>query len=174
MRFGFPSVSEPRDWSLPTSKGPLVVERYDFEKSSAGTSAHPESDRLSDPKHLHAWSDGRPPATELVFIDPAVEDIEGLIAGLRQNVEPCVLDDCSPAIAQMATALRGKVAQVEAIHIIAHGRPGEVSFSAGAVSLETVGAYAADLDLIGRSLGTPAKCCCGAATPAKALAALRS
>src|SRR4051812_30865514 len=85
----------------------------------------------------------------------AVEDIEGLIAGLRQNVEPCVLDDCSPAIAQMATALRGKVAQVEAIHIIAHGRPGEVSFSAGAVSLETVGAYAADLDLIGRSLGNP-------------------
>src|SRR4051794_29933391 len=108
MRFGFLSVFPDRAIDrCQRRRVQLVVKRGDSEKSNAGKPARPEGARRGDPKHLHDWSDGRRPTTELVFIDPAVEDIEGLIAGLRQTVEPCVLDDCSPAIAQMATALRG-------------------------------------------------------------------
>ena len=52
----------------------------------------------------------------------------------------------------MARAVKGR-AGLEAIHVIAHGRPGEVSFGAGALSLDTVDEYAAELSEVGLILG---------------------
>src|SRR5438094_1617726 len=45
---------------------------------------------------------------EVVFIDPAVSDVETLLAGLRPGVQPVLLDATRPAAAQMAAALAGR------------------------------------------------------------------
>jgi large repetitive protein len=53
---------------------------------------------------------------------------------------------------QMAEALRDR-GRLASIHILAHGQPGEVSFDAGPLSLETMGEQATELAAIGRALG---------------------
>src|SRR5262249_45829557 len=44
-------------------------------------------------------------------------------------------------------------ADVGVVHIVAHGRPGEVSFASGSLSLATIADQAAELAAIGRALG---------------------
>ena len=70
---------------------------------------------------------------------------------MRPEVEPILLDTNSPALAQIAAELRGRSA-LDAVHIIAHGAPGEVSFSAGRLSIESIDDYADDLAAIGDAL----------------------
>src|SRR5947209_6842273 len=89
---------------------------------------------------------------EIVFIDPAVTDIPSLIAGLRPGVLPVLLGGATPAPEEMARALRGRDG-LDAIHIVVHGRSGELSFSKGALSLASIGQYADDLAAIGDALG---------------------
>ena len=90
--------------------------------------------------------------TEVAFIDPAVADLDVLLGGLRPEVEPILLNATEPAPRQMARALAGRRG-LEAIHIIAHGAPGEVSFAAGALSADSVDEHAADLAALGARLG---------------------
>src|SRR2546423_14946391 len=86
---------------------------------------------------------------EIAFIDRGVDDLATLLAGIRPDVEPILLSDNEPAPRQMARAVQGREGQLDAIHVIAHGRPGEVSFSAGALTLETNDEYATDLAAAG-------------------------
>jgi len=88
---------------------------------------------------------------EIAFIDAGIDDIEALIAGLRPDVAPVLLSPYKPALVQMADALRG-VVELRAIHIVAHGRPGEVAFASGALSVENLGAYSSELVAIGAAL----------------------
>jgi hypothetical protein len=88
---------------------------------------------------------------EIAFIDCEVSDFNTLLAGLRPGVEAVVLTAARSATAQMATVLRER-SGLKAIHVIAHGRPGEVSFGAGPLSLETIDAQATDLMSIGEAL----------------------
>lgn len=89
---------------------------------------------------------------EIVFIDRAITDLDSFLAGLRPDVEPIILDSHQSAPAQIAKALCGRSA-LAAIHIVAHGQAGEVSFSSGALSLESVNDHADELAAIGQSLG---------------------
>jgi hypothetical protein len=70
------------------------------------------------------------PKREIAFIDRGVKDLATLLAGIRPEVEPILLSNDEPAPRQMARAVQGREG-LEAIHVIAHGRPGEVSFSGG-------------------------------------------
>ena len=92
------------------------------------------------------------PKREIAFIDRGVDDLATLLAGIRPDVEPILLSNDEPAPRQMARAVKGR-AGLEAIHVIAHGRPGEVSFGAGALSLDNVDEYAAELSEVGLILG---------------------
>jgi hypothetical protein len=84
-----------------------------------------------------------------------------LLKGLRPEVGAILLDDATPAPAQIARALaregapdRGRPARsLEAVHVIAHGREGEVSFAAGALSLTNLAEHADDFERIGELLG---------------------
>src|SRR5215475_6657134 len=87
----------------------------------------------------------------IAFIDRNVDDLDTLLAGISPEVEPILLSDDEPAPRQMVRAVNRR-ADVDAIHVIAHGRPGEVSFGAGALSLDTTGEHAADLAEVGRIL----------------------
>ena len=89
---------------------------------------------------------------EIAFIDRNVDDLGTLLAGIRPEVEAILLSKDEPAPCQMACAMRGREG-LEAIHVIAHGRAGEVGFAAGALSLESLAGYAVDLGAIGRALG---------------------
>ena len=88
---------------------------------------------------------------QIAFIDCAVADIETLRAGLRPGIEAVMLSSRQAAPRQIAIAMQGRC-DVEAIHIIAHGQPGEVSFGAGALSLETIEEHRSHLAEIGRAL----------------------
>ena len=93
---------------------------------------------------------------EIAFIDRNVDDLETLLAGLRPELDPILLSDDEPALCQIARLVRCWDA-LDAIHVIAHGRVGEVSFSAGALSLESLAGHAADLRAIGQALGNDGK-----------------
>ena len=89
--------------------------------------------------------------SEIVFVDPSVDDIETIVCSLRAGVEAIVLDRAIPAARQIVLALRG-FHDLEAVHIIAHGAPGQVNFSAGEWSLATLEDDADDLAAVGRAL----------------------
>lgn len=88
---------------------------------------------------------------EMVFIDRNVTDLNTLLAGMRSDVDTVLLTGEEPAILQIARTVQGRE-QLSAIHIIAHGRAGEISFDAGALSIETLNEYSVNLAEIGQAL----------------------
>ena len=90
--------------------------------------------------------------TEIAFIDLNVSDIDTLIAGFRPEVDWVRLDQSEPAPRQIARALDGRNG-LAAIHVLAHGEPGEVSFGAGALAFDSIDEHAAELGTIGTALG---------------------
>src|SRR5215475_11846017 len=89
---------------------------------------------------------------EILFVDCSVPDIETVFHGLRPGVEAILLDAARPAAAQMAAALAER-RDLDAVHVMAHGAPGEVRFAAGTWSAETLAAEAGELSVIGNALG---------------------
>src|SRR5262249_56144428 len=81
---------------------------------------------------------------EIIFIDRNVDDLETLLAGLRPELDAILLSDDEPAPRQMSRLVRGRDG-LKAIHVIAHGRVGEVSFSVGALSQESLSGHPAVL-----------------------------
>ncbi|MDP2902113.1 MAG: DUF4347 domain-containing protein [Methylovulum sp.] len=88
---------------------------------------------------------------EIVFIDQNVTDLNTLLAGMRPDVDAVLLTNAESAITQIARTVQGREA-LAAIHIIAHGRAGEVSFAAGALSVETLPDHSTELAEIGQTL----------------------
>lgn len=91
-------------------------------------------------------------ASEILFVDPSVSDLGTILANLRPRAEAIVLDATRPAARQMALALEGRDG-FDAVHVIAHGAPGRVCFSAGEWSAGTLHDDELDLAAIGRALG---------------------
>ena len=89
---------------------------------------------------------------ELLFVDPGVSDIATLLDHLRPGVEAILLDPVRPAARQIAAAVAGE-RDLDAVHVIAHGAPGRVSFAAGDWSAATLEDEAEDLAAIGQALG---------------------
>ena len=67
---------------------------------------------------------------EILFLDPAVADPGTMLGALRPGVAAIRVDDRRPAARQIAAALAGR-RELAAIHLVAHGGPGRVDFSAG-------------------------------------------
>src|ERR1700752_5209849 len=97
---------------------------------------------------LESSSMSRTYKREIAFIDPGVDDLQTLLNDMRPDVEPILLSADEPAPQQMARAVRGREG-LEAIHVIAHGRPGEVCFGAGGLSVESLEDNARDLATLG-------------------------
>ncbi len=89
---------------------------------------------------------------EIVFIERNVTDPDALLAGMRPDVDAVLLTDAEHAIVQIARAVQGRD-DIAAIHIIAHGRAGEVRFAGGTLSVETLNDHRTDLAKIGQALG---------------------
>ena len=94
---------------------------------------------------------GRQTASEIAFIDPGLTGIESLISGLRPGIEVHLLSSGREATQQIAASVSGR--HFQTLHILAHGQPGEVAFSAGTLALEALCAHSSHLEDIGRALG---------------------
>ena len=88
---------------------------------------------------------------EIAFIDAGVADLDQLIAGLRSEVEPIVLQATRSATEQMARALEG-ASGLAAVHVIAHGGEAEIRFAGGALSLENMDQHTDALAVLGLAL----------------------
>ncbi|MER8492714.1 DUF4347 domain-containing protein [Mesorhizobium australicum] len=93
-----------------------------------------------------------PRPSEILFVDPSVADLGAILRNLRPGVEAILLDAERPAARQMAQALEG-LDGLDAVHVIAHGAPGRVSFAAGEWSARTLDEDGVDLTTIGQALG---------------------
>src|SRR5207249_2684385 len=89
--------------------------------------------------------------TEVLFIDPAVSDIEIIVAELRPDVDAVLLESGRPAAQQMAEALVCR-SGLAAVHVIAHGAAGQVHFGAGHWSAATIAHDSGHLAAIGHAL----------------------
>ncbi|QKC78798.1 DUF4347 domain-containing protein [Mesorhizobium erdmanii] len=121
-----------------------VVPRFD------GRQIHPLPAAAPDRPNARADAP-RPRPSELLFVDPSVSDLGTILANLRPQVEAIVLDAARPAARQIALALEGRD-DLDAVHVIAHGAPGRVSFAAGEWSARTLDDDAVDLAAIGQAL----------------------
>src|SRR5438477_13148390 len=77
------------------------------------------------------------PAKEIAFIDCGVPDLGTMLAFVRPDVETRLLSPAEPALPQLLRSLEGRT-DIAAIHVIAHGRSGEVAFASGCWSEETL------------------------------------
>jgi Domain of unknown function (DUF4347)/Tryptophan-rich Synechocystis species C-terminal domain/Putative esterase len=89
---------------------------------------------------------------ELAFVDPTVTHQGILAKAWRDDVEAIVLEPTGSADEQICAALESR-SGVKAIHILAHGRPGEIGFASGRLSTVTLDRWSSALDKMKASLG---------------------
>ena len=101
--------------------------------------------------HLTTRPAVRSNARELAFVDPSVADLGALLRGMRPQIAVSVLSGAEPVPREMARVL-ARHQEIDVLHVIAHGQPGEVSFAGGALSLESLDDHRDDLARIGLAL----------------------
>jgi hypothetical protein len=89
--------------------------------------------------------------SEVVFVDPGVTDPQSLMQGLRTGVEFVMLDGSKDGVAQIAAYLQGK-SGIQAIHLVGHGRAGEIYLGSSVLGNGTLGGYSSELSKIGSAL----------------------
>ncbi|MFM7932356.1 MAG: DUF4347 domain-containing protein, partial [Pirellula sp.] len=90
-------------------------------------------------------------ASEVVFVDPGVTDPQSLMRGLRAGVEFVMLDGSQDGVKQIASYLEGK-SGIQAIHLVGHGRAGEIYLGSSVLGNGTLGGYSSELSKIGNAL----------------------
>jgi len=96
-------------------------------------------------------------AREIVFVDSHVPDLPCLVAGLKSSAALVVLwpdRDGVQQIADVLTALAPR--DLHALHIVAHGGPGEISLGRSTLCTASMAGYAARLAQVGAALAPDA------------------
>ncbi|MFN6453313.1 MAG: putative Ig domain-containing protein [Nostoc sp. EfeVER01] len=81
------------------------------------------------------------PATHLVFIDSQVENYHSLVAGVLPNTSVVVLDPDQNGIEQISQVVATH-REINSLHIVSHGAPGQVYLGNSQLSYETLNHYA--------------------------------
>jgi Domain of unknown function (DUF4347)/FG-GAP-like repeat len=90
---------------------------------------------------------------QFIFVDFRVPDLATLIRGVARGHRLAILDRSRDGIEQIADALAAEdVRDLSAIHIVSHGRPGEVELGSIAVKAANLSPYRELLAAIGASL----------------------
>src|SRR5262249_19917043 len=97
-----------------------------------------------------------PAVRQFVFIDRQVPDLARLISGLEPGTRAYLLDGERDAVGQIAAVL-ARHGAVAAVHIVAHGLPGELHFASGTVSRASLARSTAKLERIGAALAPGAE-----------------
>src|SRR5687768_4439758 len=94
-------------------------------------------------------------AHTVIFVDAGVESFRALASALSSQGEVVVLDTREDGLQQIAAYLTGRFG-IDSLHLISHGSPGTLYLGSSVLDGESVGAYAAQLQTIGRSLSVTA------------------
>src|SRR5690349_4403076 len=89
--------------------------------------------------------------SEVAFVDSAIPDLDGFLSTILPEVNAIVIDRSTPGLGQIALALK-HCSGLDAVHIVAHGRSGEVYLGSDVISLDTINKYGSELKLIGQSV----------------------
>src|ERR1044072_1966933 len=88
-----------------------------------------------------------------VFIDPRVPDLARLAGGIKAGQIVVIIDAAADGVQQIADALAANgLRDLAAIHIVSHGRPGEIDFGATRLDSRALAGPAALLARIGAAL----------------------
>lgn len=131
-----------------------AAEVADTQATAQAADAQPTADASSSHDNLAATPTGTADhRQEIVFVDGQVQDYQQLLAGMKEGTEVVVLDPKGDGLKQISDYLAGRTG-IDAIHIVSHGLPGQVTL--GSLTLDKAGldARAADLGKIGQSLDT--------------------
>ena len=79
-------------------------------------------------------------AAHLVFIDPAVDDYQSLIAGVNPHTEVILLHPHEDGVDQISLAL-AKRKNLKSVHLVAHGSPGCLQLGSAQLSLDNLNQY---------------------------------
>jgi hypothetical protein len=142
-------------WFLTSNAGKSpapVVTRYDTIRKWRRHVDHP-SDRSGNMMALGA--DASAPRS-IVFIDRGIADAATLAAGVRPGVAVAWLERDRPALDQIADRLADGP-PVAALHVVSHGRPGVLGFSAGEVDAATLPDHAEALARVRTALAPDAE-----------------
>jgi Ca2+-binding RTX toxin-like protein len=84
-------------------------------------------------------------ASNLVFIDTAVDNFSSLLAGLQPNTEAVILDPNQDGISQITKFLAQRSTPVDSIQILSHGSAGNVQLGSTSLSLDNLEQYKTSL-----------------------------
>jgi Domain of unknown function (DUF4347)/Bacterial Ig domain/RTX calcium-binding nonapeptide repeat (4 copies) len=95
------------------------------------------------------------PASTLVFIDSQIDDHQTLIRGVGATAEVFMLHPFQDGVEQI-TAVLTERSEIESVHIFSHGEAGTLHLGSTQLSLETLNAYAVQLQQWQQGLSTNA------------------
>lgn len=80
-------------------------------------------------------------SSNIVFIDPRVDNFNSLLSGLKANVEAVILDSTKDGIEQITDFLKGRTGAVDSVQILSHGSAGNLQLGSTQLNSETLGKY---------------------------------
>ncbi len=92
---------------------------------------------------------------EIVVVDTAVQDFQTLVAGLDPDAQLVLIQEGENGMAVLADALEGQT-QVDALHIVSHGDAGRVSLGDDLLTIDSLGRFANELQIIQGALDSGA------------------
>lgn len=90
-------------------------------------------------------------ARSLVLIDPSVQDYKYLINGVYPGYQVHVLNPVKDGVEQITQVLSAQQ-DLESLHIVSHGKPGELLLGKTRLNLETIGQYASAIQTWAKAL----------------------
>jgi hypothetical protein len=91
------------------------------------------------------------PRTELIFVMDNVPDLAAWLHLVRADAEIHVLASSGDGLAQMADVLSGR-SGIAAVHLVSHGRAGQLDLGSTQLSAASLGQHALDLQRVGAAL----------------------
>jgi Ca2+-binding RTX toxin-like protein len=79
--------------------------------------------------------------SNIVFIDPRVDNFSSLVSGLKANVEAVILDSTKDGIEQITEFLKGRTGAIDSVQILSHGSAGNLQLGSTQLNSETLGTY---------------------------------
>ncbi|MEO5352825.1 MAG: DUF4347 domain-containing protein, partial [Magnetococcus sp. XQGC-1] len=134
----------------------LLTDPQEHSAETATTAHHPEPAPLP-PARPVAPTETAKERHEILFIDARVQDKQTLIDGVKPGVQVVELAANRDGVQQIAQVLHQEMAQAEAkpftaIHIVSHGREGELFLGSAELSNDSLPRYAETLQEWGKTL----------------------
>lgn len=90
-------------------------------------------------------------AKEVLVIDKGVSDYQFFVDNVKEGIDIIFLESDGDELSQMASALQ-KYQALDAIHVVSHGVPGELSLGKSRLTNDAITRYSAEMRLIGNTL----------------------